>query len=219
VTRKNKRARAARKRAHEKDRYVREAGRIGARSRAYFKLQHIDQKHKIFADAQTVIDLGASPGGWSQYAASKVGPNGKVIAIDLLDMKEIAGVDFFQGDITSSQVTERINSALAGRGADAVLSDMAPNISGNCLVDARNYAEIYQAVFEVCGKALADGGSLVLKFFQTNESKQLKDLCSAVFAECRIQKPLSSRGASQESYIVAKGFNHCEYAVKQPLLL
>ncbi len=203
------------KHAQQKDRYVREATRLGVRSRSYFKLQQIDQKNRIFDKGHKVVDLGSCPGGWSQYALSKVKPSGNVVALDLLQMKNIVGVDFFQVDITSTQVAETITTALSGYSADVVLSDMAPNITGNCLVDERNYADIYQAVFDVCSKVLADDGSLVMKFFRTNESSQLKSLGDSLFGECKIQKPQSSRGTSQESYIVAKGFDKSQCVAYQ----
>ena len=191
----------------ENDGFVREAARLGVRSRSYFKIEEIDRTFELFKQGQTVLDLGASPGGWSQYASSRIGSQGRVIAIDLLDMQPLNQVCFLQCDITRQQAVDELTSAIGERQVNVVLSDMAPNITGNSTIDSRNFSEIHEAIFNVCRTAMAEQGSLVFKFFQDNESSVLREVCTAQFADCKLYKPKASRSKSQEAYMIAKGFN------------
>ena len=190
----------------ENDGFVREAARLGVRSRSYFKIEEIDRRFELFKQGQTVLDLGASPGGWSQYASSRIGSQGRVIAIDLLDMQPLNQVCFMQCDITQQQAVDELTSAFGERQVNVVLSDMAPNITGNSTIDSRNFSEIHEAIFNVCRTAMAEQGSLVFKFFQDNESSVLREVCAAQFADCKLYKPKASRSKSQEAYMIAKGF-------------
>ena len=190
----------------ENDGFVREAARLGVRSRSYFKIEEIDRRFELFKQGQTVLDLGASPGGWSQYASSRIGSQGRVIAVDLLDMKPLNQVCFMQCDITQQQAVDELTSAIGETQVNVVLSDMAPNITGNSTIDSRNFSEIHEAIFNVCRTAMAGQGSLVFKFFQDNESSALREMCAAQFADCKFYKPKASRSKSQEAYMIAKGF-------------
>ena len=190
----------------ENDGFVREAARLDVRSRSYFKIEEIDRKFELFKQGQTVLDLGASPGGWSQYASSRIGSQGRVIAVDLLNMKPLNQVCFMQCDITQQQAVDELTSAIGERQVNVVLSDMAPNITGNSTIDSRNFSEIHEAIFNVCRTAMAGQGSLVFKFFQDNESSALREMCAAQFADCKFYKPKASRSKSQEAYMIAKGF-------------
>ena len=190
----------------ENDGFVREAARLDVRSRSYFKIEEIDRKFELFKQGQTVMDLGASPGGWSQYASSRIGSQGRVIAVDLLNMKPLNQVCFMQCDITQQQAVDELTSAIGERQVNVVLSDMAPNITGNSTIDSRNFSEIHEAIFNVCRTAMAGQGSLVFKFFQDNESSALREMCAAQFADCKFYKPKASRSKSQEAYMIAKGF-------------
>ncbi len=190
----------------ENDGFVREAARLGVRSRSYFKIEEIDRRFELFKQGQTVLDLGASPGGWSQYASSRIGSQGRVIAVDLLDMKPLNQVCFMQCDITQQQAVDEVVSVIGERQVNVILSDMAPNITGNSTIDSRNFSEIHEAIFNVCRTAMAEQGSLVFKFFQDNESSVLREVCAAQFTDCKLYKPKASRLKSQEAYMIAKGF-------------
>ena len=191
----------------ENDGFVREAARLGVRSRSYFKIEEIDRRFELFKQGQTVLDLGASPGGWSQYASSRIGSQGRVIAVDLLDMQPLNQVCFLQCDITQQQAVDELTSAIGEKQVNIVLSDMAPNITGNSTIDSRNFSEIHEAVFNVCCTVMAEQGSLIFKFFQDNESSVLREVCAVQFADCKLYKPKASRSKSQEAYLIAKGFN------------
>ena len=191
----------------ENDGFVREAARLGVRSRSYFKIEEIDRRFELFKQGQTVLDLGASPGGWSQYASSRIGSQGRVIAVDLLDMQPLNQVCFLQCDITQQQAVDELTSAIGEKQVNIVLSDMAPNITGNSTIDSRNFSEIHEAIFNVCCTVMAEQGSLIFKFFQDNESSVLREVCAVQFADCKLYKPKASRSKSQEAYLIAKGFN------------
>ncbi len=193
-------------RFRKKDAFVRDASRIGVRSRSYFKLEELDRQFGLLKPGMAVLDLGASPGGWSQYASSVVGAGGAVFAADVIAMKPLANVEFIECDLTAGDAAERIGALLGPNKAQLMLSDMAPNITGNSAIDARNYFDIYASIFKICHVALADNGSLAFKFFQTDETSILKQSCERIFNTCRIFKPKSSRAKSRESYLVAKGY-------------
>jgi 23S rRNA (uridine2552-2'-O)-methyltransferase len=183
-------------RRHVTDSYVRKAREQGYRSRAAFKLLEIDSKEKLLQPGMTVVDLGAAPGGWSQVAAQKVKPGGRVIAIDLLEIAPISGVTVLQGDFR--QV------ALDGR-ADVVLSDLAPNLSGIANVDQARLLELGLAAVEFCGKALKRDGVFLTKAFHGEAYGELMARLKQVFARVKVVKPSASRGESAETYVVARG--------------
>lgn len=194
-----------------RDGFVRQASRLGVRSRSYFKLKEIDKEFKLIKSDMVVLDLGAAPGGWSEYCISKIQSPGKVVAIDVLEMKPLPGVEVVHCDLTQQDCVSRINSILQQNKADLILSDMAPNITGNVSIDAHNYQDVYQAIFSICGALLTQSGSLVFKFFQTHQSVKLKQHCQSMFRKVTTFKPQSSRANSQEMYLVATGFDIASY--------
>ena len=200
-------------REHHNDEYVLRAKREGYRSRAVYKLQELDEKYKIFRKGLRVLDLGAAPGGWSQYAAMKVGDSGCVIASDLLLMDGIAGVDFIQGDFCDESVLQQILGSLtdvddAGSksGADLVLSDMAPNMSGVEAVDIPRAMYLAELVHELVREVLLPKGRFVCKLFQGEGSDRWLSVLRQDFAKVVVRKPKASRPRSREVYIYASGF-------------
>ena len=191
----------------DSDGFVREAVRLGVRSRSYFKIQEIDRKFKLFSRDQTVLDLGASPGGWCQYAVSQIGSGGMVYAVDVLELKQLDHVQFIRCDITDQQSRKSLVSVMESQKVDLLLSDMAPNLTGNASVDSRNFSDLYEAIFDVCRLVLEQGGALVFKYFQDQESINLKRQCESQFDSCSIFKPKASRSRSQESYMIARRYS------------
>ena len=188
-------------RRHVTDPYVRQAKAQGYRSRSAFKLLQIDAKEKILKPAQVVVDLGAAPGGWSQVAADRVKPRGRVIAIDLLPIAPISGVTVLKGDLRS----ESLHQALAGAKVDVVLSDLSPNLSGIGNVDQARALELVTAAFDFCCKVLKPEGVFVLKAFHGEAFEEVLRLLRRKFEKVKVVKPLASRGESAETYVVARG--------------
>lgn len=183
-------------RRHVSDPYVKKAQKEGYRSRAAYKLLEIDQKHSLLKPGMTVIDLGAAPGGWSQVAAQKVMPGGRVIAIDILELAPISGVTVLKGDFRQVSIEER---------ADVVLSDVSPNLSGIPNVDQARLLELALAAIEVCGKILKRDGVFVVKAFHGEAFDELRERLEALFKRVKVVKPSASRGESAETYVVARG--------------
>lgn len=191
---------------HFSDKYVIQAHKKGFRSRAWFKLDEIQQTAKIFKPGMTVVDLGAAPGGWSQYAASKVGQTGQVVACDLLLMDHIVGVDFLQGDLRDEQVLKALLECVGDKKVQIVMSDMAPNMSGTPVVDIPRSMYLVELALDICRSVLATGGSFIVKVFQGEGfNKYLREICS-LFLKVKIRKPDASRSRSCEVYIVATGY-------------
>jgi 23S rRNA (uridine2552-2'-O)-methyltransferase len=182
-------------RRHVTDHYVKQARKQGYRSRAAFKLLDIDSKEKLFRRGQTVVDLGAAPGGWSQVAAEKVKPGGEVIAIDLLPIAPISGVTVLKGDFRQVSIDTR---------ADVVLSDLSPNLSGIPNVDQARWLELATAAVELCRKVLKPDGVFVVKAFHGEAYDALIERLKAVFEKVKVVKPPASRGESPETYVVAR---------------
>ncbi len=184
------------------DAYVRAAQQSGWRSRAVFKLQELDRSERLLKPGTHVLDLGAAPGGWSQYAVSKVG-DGCVAAVDILDMRPLPGVHFVQGDARRPEMLKRALVALGGR-VDLVMSDMAPNITGIASVDMPRAFALAETALAVAGDTLTDGGALVVKLFQgegfDEYMAELRRRCSRVVAK----KPAASRRESREMYVLAR---------------
>ncbi len=189
-----------------RDSFVRQAHSKGLRSRAYFKLEEIDAKFRLLTPGAVVVDLGASPGGWSRYAASLIGPGGNVFAVDVLAMKPIEQVQFIHCDITMPDGFGQLCDAVGAQSANVVLSDMAPNLSGIASTDLAGFERLQDAIFDVCDHALAPGGSLAFKIFNDQQSAALKRRCLAEFKRCSSFKPKSSRSASSETYLIATGY-------------
>jgi 23S rRNA (uridine2552-2'-O)-methyltransferase len=190
------------------DPYVAQAKRDGYRSRAAYKLKEIDDKYKLLKSGQSVIDLGAAPGGWSQIAARKVGAadgRGQVVAIDLLEMPEIPGVTFAQLDFLADAAPERLRSMLGG-GADVVMSDMAPNTTGHRKTDQLRILGLVEGAAAFAVEVLNPGGTFVAKVFQSGADAALLAELKRDFTTIRHVKPAASRQDSSERYLLATGF-------------
>jgi 23S rRNA (uridine2552-2'-O)-methyltransferase len=188
-------------RRHVSDPYVHKAKSRGYRSRAAFKLAEIDAKERILRPGQTVVDLGAAPGGWSQVAAEKVGARGRVIAIDLLPIAPISGVTVLQGDLRADSLLQ----VLAGAKADVVLSDVSPNLSGIGNVDQARGLELSAAAIDFCSRVLKPEGVFLVKAFHGEAFEDLMARLKSSFKKVKVVKPLASRGESAETYVVAWG--------------
>lgn len=182
-------------RRHVTDPYVKAARKQGYRSRAAFKLLDIDAKEKLFRPGQIVLDLGAAPGGWSQVAAEKVKPGGRVIAIDLVQIAPMSGVTTLQGDFREISFDAR---------CDVVLSDVSPNMSGIPNVDQVRWLELAEAAVELCRKVLKPDGVFVVKAFHGEAFDALMKRLKAGFMKVKVVKPPASRGESSETYVVAR---------------
>ncbi len=211
---------------HVTDPYVQQAKKLGYRSRAAFKIIEIDEKYKVFRRGMTVVDLGAAPGGWSQIGAPRVGANagtqgngkagaqaggkstaGRVIAIDMLDMQGLAGVEFVQADFTTQEGLAAVVNCLGGESSkvDLVMSDMAPNISGIAISDHAKSMYLCEIALEFATTFLKSDGTFVVKSFQgAGFTEFLKDM-RATFREVKSLKPKASRDRSAEMYLVGRG--------------
>lgn len=190
---------------HFDDHWVQQARAQGWRSRAAFKLQQLDQRLRLLRPGQLVVDLGAAPGSWSQYASNVVGRSGQVIALDLLLMEPLPDVTFIQGDFRDSDVLQALQAALNGRAVDVVLSDMAPNISGVRSVDQTQAMYLAELALDFAREQLTPGGHWVCKVFQGEGFDALLRQARSEFAQVRMHKPESSRDRSREQYMVATG--------------
>ena len=188
-----------------KDPYVMRAKREGFRSRAAYKLAEIDDKYHLLKSGSRVVDLGAAPGGWSEIAARRVGASGRVVALDILDMKPIAGVEFLKLDFLDEAAPERL-SALLGGEADLVLSDMAANATGHRKTDHLRIMALAEAAAHFAREVLAGGGSLVCKVLQGGTEAGLLSDLKRDFSSVRHVKPPASRTDSAELYLLARGF-------------
>jgi 23S rRNA (uridine2552-2'-O)-methyltransferase len=191
-------------RRHVTDGYVRQARAQGYRSRAAFKLLEIDAREKLLRPGAYVLDLGAAPGGWSQVAAAKVGPAGRVVAIDLLEFAPISGVKSLRGDVREAEVREALRAALGGP-ADLVLSDLSPNISGVANVDQARAAELAELAAALAAELLKPSGALLVKVFQGEAFEGIVANLKGTFRSVSVRKPGASRGESRETYLVARG--------------
>ena len=192
-------------RRHVNDPYVQASKREGYRSRSAYKLTEIDDKDKLLRAGQVVVDLGAAPGGWSQVAAKRTGPNGAVIAIDLLEMDAIPGVDFIQGDFTKGSGLKAVQAELGARKADVVLSDMAPNMSGIAVSDQARSMELAELARDFAVLHLQREGAFLVKVFQgAGYDDYLKSL-RAAFRKVVVRKPDASRDESAEQYLLGRG--------------
>ena len=187
------------------DPYVARAKREGYRSRAAFKLLEIDEKFHILKPGQKIVDLGAAPGGWSQIAASKVGPKGRIVGIDLLPVDPMAGVEFIQLDFLDESAPGKLMEMLGGP-ADLVMSDMAANTTGHKKTDHLRIIGLAEAAIYFAREILAPGGAFVAKVFQGGTENQLLADLKRDFAVVRHVKPAASRSDSSELYVLATGF-------------
>lgn len=191
---------------HVGDAYVQRAQQEGWRSRAVFKLEEIQDKDRVLRPGMTVVDLGAAPGAWSQYAAGIAGRRGRVVALDLLPMDPVAGVDFIQGDFREQEALDALEEVLDGAPVDLVLSDMAPNISGVASVDQPRAMHLAELALEFARERLRPGGAAVIKVFQGEGSEALVSEARRLFETVRLRKPKASRDRSREFYLVAGNY-------------
>ncbi|MFV9972357.1 MAG: RlmE family RNA methyltransferase [Francisella endosymbiont of Hyalomma asiaticum] len=191
---------------HTSDYYVIQANKLGYRSRASFKIIEIQDKYQLFKPNMFVVDLGAAPGGWSEQLIKYIGKNGKLIALDLLEMAPIAGVEFIQGDFSSYETYQKLNILVNNQKIDCVISDMAPNLSGNKTSDQAKSIYLLELALDFANMRLNKNGCFVAKVFQGQGSDEYLKLVRESFNKVIQFKPKSSRAKSREFYIVTTGF-------------
>ena len=192
-------------REHVNDLYVKRAKQEGFRSRAAFKLLEIDARDRLLTPGLTVVELGAAPGSWTQVVVEKVGPRGRVIALDMLEIRPVAGVDFIQGDFREKAVLQELRRRLQGKTADLVISDMAPNVSGVASSDQARVVELASLALEFAENVLQPQGKLLVKLFQGEGFEQFVAAMRRSFKEVVSRKPKASRDRSSEIYLLGKG--------------
>ena len=192
---------------HARDPYVRQARQSQYRSRAVYKLMEIDKQDHLFHRGQTVIDLGAAPGSWSQFASERVSAQGKVIAVDILPMEPVSDVLFIRGDFTEQQTADECLRCLSGAKVDLVISDMAPNISGIRHTDQARTMYLAELVFEFACTVLKPEGNLLVKVFQGADIEPYRRRLVEVFQRVKHRKPKASRDVSREFYMLAQGYH------------
>jgi 23S rRNA (uridine2552-2'-O)-methyltransferase len=192
-------------REHVNDPFVQLAQKEGYRSRAAYKLLEIDAKDRLLRPGTVVVDLGATPGGWSQVAAGKVGRTGKVIALDLLPLDPLAGVEFIQGDFRDDAALRQLEALLQGKPVDLVISDMAPNICGVASADQARAMHLAELAMEFALEHLKPDGSFLVKVFQGAGFEDFYKLMRSRFAKVTTRKPKASRDRSSELYLLATG--------------
>lgn len=192
--------------AHSTDFYVRQAQVQNYRSRAAYKLLEISAKDKLIKPGMVIVDLGAAPGGWSQVAAQQVKSQGSVIAADLLPIKPMTGVECICGDIRDQQVIAQLLQATKNMAVDLVMSDMAPDISGNNSIDQPRAMALAELALDIARQLLKQGGGLLIKVFQGDGVALLQQQLRATFKTVVMRKPKASRPSSAEAYLVARGY-------------
>ena len=201
-----RRSSGAWKQRQERDPYVRMARRDGWRSRAVYKLEQIDQKERILRPHMTCVDLGAAPGSWSQFVTERLAGNVRIVALDILEMDSLPSVEFIQGDFTEAAVLERLVNALGDAKVDLVMSDMAPNISGNKAIDQPKSMYLVELALDLTRKILKHKGNFVCKLFQGAGADAFIVDARATFATVKVMKPKASRAGSSEVYLVARSY-------------
>jgi len=193
-------------REHFDDPYVKRAQQEGWRSRAVYKLAEIQDKDRILRPGLTVVDLGAAPGGWSQFAVGIVGPKGHVFALDILPMDPVPGVEFLEGDFRDEEVLARLRAAMGEHRADLVMSDMAPNITGMNTVDQPRAMYLAELALDLARQVLVPGGDFLVKVFQGEGFDAFVADMRASFGKVLFRKPKASRPRSREVYALARNF-------------
>ncbi|MDH3513891.1 MAG: RlmE family RNA methyltransferase [Gammaproteobacteria bacterium] len=189
-----------------RDQFVKRARQEGARSRAIYKLEEIDRRDRLLRSGMTVVDLGAAPGGWTQYVKSRVGDAGRVLALDILPMEPIVGVEIVEGDFSEAPVLDLIMQRLQGDPVDLVISDMAPNMTGVAAVDQARSMNLAELALDFADKALKPGGSLLIKTFQGAGFNEFHAQVRRRFEKLATRKPSASRAESKEIYLLGRGF-------------
>ncbi|MCH8277643.1 MAG: 23S rRNA (uridine(2552)-2'-O)-methyltransferase RlmE [Proteobacteria bacterium] len=191
----------------ERDPYVQQARRDGWRSRAVYKLEQIDQKEKILRPDMVCVDLGSAPGSWSQYVTAKLKGRVRIVAVDLLPMDALQGVEFIQGDFNDNKVLQRILQAVGEVGADLVMSDIAPNISGMRALDQPRSMTLVELALDMVRTVLKPRGSFICKVFQGAGIDEFVADVRNSFESVRVLKPRASRASSREVYLVARKYH------------
>ena len=196
------------RRTRERDAFVREARRRGLRSRAALKLEAINARDHLFREARVVVDLGAAPGGWSQVARGALPSAARVVALDILEMEPLPGVEFIHGDFRDAEVLERLEASVAGRAVDLVMSDMAPNLSGLKVNDQARWRELVESAAGFALGVLGHDGAFLVKLFQGEETEAYLRMLRERFSHLAVRKPAASRKHSSETYALARGPRH-----------
>lgn len=186
---------------HRNDPYVRAAQSENYRSRAVYKLQEIDKKSHLLSGKQCIVDLGAAPGGWSQYCVRNR-PSARVVALDRLEMAPVDGVEFLQTDFAERAGLDELLSVLGNSHVDLVLSDMAPNLTGIKVADQMGVMQLAELALDLCGEVLVPRGDLLIKVFQGEGFDTLLQNMRRYFAQVHVRKPHASRDASREMYLL-----------------
>lgn len=191
---------------HFTDEFVKRARKEGYRSRAVYKLREIDERDRLLRPGMVVVDLGAAPGAWSQYAKTRVGPAGRVIALDILPMETLPGVDVLQGDFTEETTLNALLAALGGQPVDLVISDLSPNISGVDSADQARTMYLAELALDFAVRVLKPGGSFLAKVFQGRGFNEYFKELQKRFTRVASRKPKASRPRSPEIYLLATGY-------------
>jgi len=189
---------------HHKDDFVLKSRQQSYRSRAVYKLIEIDERDRLIKPQSSVVELGAAPGGWTQYVAKKLSAKGSLVAVDILQMDSVAGASIIEGDFTEQETLDKIRDQLNGQVADLVLSDMAPNFTGQLAVDQPKSMYLAELALDMCKELLAPGGCLLVKTFQGAGFEEFNRSVKELFIDVRSRKPAASRPRSREVYILAK---------------
>lgn len=189
---------------HFDDHYVKMAQQKGLRSRSAFKLLELQEKYRLIGPGMVVVDLGAAPGGWCQVVRPLVGDAGMVLALDILEMEPVAGVEFIQGDFTEDESLKALESVLDGQQVDLVLSDMAPNMSGMSTIDQAKAMYLAELALEFVRSHLKPGGDYVVKLFQGTDFDGYVREVRSLFGKVQVRKPKASRPRSREVYLLAR---------------
>ena len=194
------------KERQDRDPYVQQARRDGWRSRAVYKLEQINDKERLLKKGMLCVDLGAAPGSWSQYVTEKLDSDVRIVAVDLLPMDALASVEFILGDFTEDAVLDAMRAAIGNTPVDLVMSDMAPNISGNRAVDQPRSMYLVELALELCKEVLRPGGNFVCKLFQGEGTDEFIAATRTSFKRVKVIKPKASRPGSREVYLVARNY-------------
>jgi 23S rRNA (uridine2552-2'-O)-methyltransferase len=193
-------------RAHRTDFYVKKARKEGFRSRAAYKLLDLHKKHRLFIPNQTILDLGAAPGAWSQLAVQLVGQKGRVFAVDILSMSPLNNVSFIQGDLTQEATIAQLRQLITQSSIDLVMSDMAPNLSGLSSIDQPRMLHLLEAALDITVEFLKPKASFLIKCFQGVGFEAYLKTLKELFGQVVIRKPLASRARSAELYLLARSY-------------